>query len=361
MNPKVIIDLDKLKSNIHFLTHKLSSQNLSITVITKGHSADPEIVKLFEEFPEIEYLGDSRIYNLKTYQKSSKKKIMIRIPMSSEIEEVVRYADVSFNSELKTLRLLNKAAKQQRKIHEVLLMVDLGDLREGIFDENELLEIVSEMVELRYLKLIGLGTNLSCFGGVIPEYENLNRLVILKDKIESLYHFNLSMISGGSSSSLYLLDQRERALPKGVTNLRIGEAYLFGREAAWGTDYEDMHQDVFTLSAKIVELKQKPSYPIGKIGVDAFGNCPSFIDKGIRLRGVLAIGKQDVAIDKLSSLDEKLEIVGASSDHLIVDFTDSENQYHVGDDLLFRLEYVSMLTAFTSKYVKKEYKGTMTI
>jgi len=357
MNPKIIIDLSKLESNIKFLTDKIKGKNLSITAVTKAHNADPRIVNLFEQFSEIEYFGDSRVENLKTYQVSSKKKIMIRIPMPSEVDDVVRYADISFNSELETLKLLNEAAKKQGKIHEVLLMMDLGDLREGFFDEGELLETVSEVVKSKNLRLIGLGTNLTCYGGVIPNYENLNRLAALKDKIETLHDLSLSMISGGNSSSLYLLEDGDEVLPKDVTNLRIGEAYLLGRETAFETEYENMYQDVFTISAEIVELKQKPSYPVGEIGIDAFGNKPSFVDKGIRLRGILAIGKQDIPVDSISPLDDKLEIVGASSDHLIVDFTDSGSDYHVGDAVSLKLEYGSLLATFTSKYVKKEYKG----
>lgn len=356
MNPKLIIDLDKLTSNIKFLTTKMKAKNLSITAITKVHSADSEIISLFEQFPEIEYFGDSRICNLKAYQTSSKKKIMIRIPMQSEVDDVVSYADISFNSELKTLKLLDEAAKKQEKIHEVLLMVDLGDLREGFFEDDDVLATISDMIQLKNLKLIGLGANLTCYGGIIPGYDNLTRLVALKDKIETLHGLRLPMISGGNSSSLYLLDNEKEKLPEGVTNLRIGEAYLLGRETAFEAEYERMYQDVFTLSAEIVELKQKPSHPIGKIGVDAFGNKPTFTDKGMRLRGVLAIGKQDIAVDNILPLDEGMEIIGASSDHLIVDLTDSENSYHVGDSVYFKLDYASLLTAFTSKYIKKEYR-----
>ena len=42
-------------------------------------------------------------------------------------------------------------------------------------------------------------------------------------------------------------------------------------------------QDTVKLVAEVIELKRKPSMPIGKIGKDAFGNTPVFEDKGIRL------------------------------------------------------------------------------
>ncbi len=39
----------------------------------------------------------------------------------------------------------------------------------------------------------------------------------------------------------------------------------------------------------------------------------------------------------------------------MVDVTDSERQYHVGDKILLRLGYFSTMRAFTSRYVTKQY------
>jgi len=355
MHPKLVVNLEKLKFNIGYLTQKMKEHDLSITAITKVHSADKEIVKVFDTFPDIEYFGDSRIENLITYQHASKKKILIRIPMSSEVKEVIQYADISFNSELSTIKQLNEEAKKQNKTHSVLLMVDLGDLREGFFQEAELMATVAKMTEMSHIKLIGLGTNLTCYGAVLPDEENLGQLLSYQAKIEEAFNLKLSMISGGNSSSLYLLDDSALTLPTGITNLRIGEAFFSGGETAHGRQYPEMHDDVFTLQAEIVELKEKPSFPIGTRGIDAFGQMPTFEDKGDRLRGILAVGRQDVVFDGLSPLDERLLIVGASSDHLIVDFTDSLATYCVGDVVEFKLNYGAMLAAFTSKYVSKSY------
>lgn len=354
MNPKVVVDLDKLKMNIEFLTNKIKQHHLSITAVTKVYSADPRIIAVFEQFPEIEYFGDSRIENLKSYQTTSKKKILLRIPMLSEIKDVLKVADISFHSEIATLKQLNAEAKKQKKHHQVLLMVDLGDLREGFFEEAELMRAVEALTKMEQLQLIGLGVNLTCYGGIIPEAANLNQLIRYQKQIEQTFKLPLPMISGGNSSSLYLLDQK---LPQGITNLRIGEAYLLGRETAFATDYQEMFQDVFTLCVEIIELKKKPSYPVGKIGMDAFGQVPTFVDRGVRLRGILGIGKQDIPLNGIIPDDPHLKIIGASSDHLMLDFTESLQTYQVGDEVKFRLDYSSLLAAFTSKYVKKEYVG----
>ena len=357
MNPQVVIDLKKLESNFRFLTDKMKEKNLSITAVTKVHSADAEIVALFETFPEIEYFGDSRIKNLMKYRNSNKKKILIRTPMHGEVEAVIKYTDISFNSEISTIRMLNEEAKKQRKIHQILIMVDLGDLREGFFLEEDLMEAIREVVDMDHIELIGIGTNLTCYGAVIPDEENLGHLVAYSEMIRLKFKFDLPMISGGNSSSLYLLDDEKQGLPNGITNLRIGETFYLGGETAYGKKYSEMFDDAVVIQAEIVELKEKPSFPIGNRGVDAFGQMPTFEDKGNRLKGILALGRQDVVVDGLTPLDTELEIVGASSDHLIVDFTNCEKIYQVGDVVGFKLSYGAMLAAFTSEYVEKKYVG----
>jgi len=355
MYPKLLIDLEKLDHNIHTLVQKMRSRSLSITAITKLYDADSQIVQLFENIPEIDYFGDSRIENLKAYQHTKKKKILTRIPMHSETADVVKYADISFNSEISTIRLLDGHAAEQGKTHEIVLLIDVGDLREGFYDEDELMTAIREVTTLKHTKLIGLGVSVMCYGGVIPDETNLGKLVTISEKVKQEFGIELPMITGGNSSSLYLLENDlGLTLPQGINNLRIGDAFATG-ETSFGRKFPDMHGDVFTLEAQIVEMKEKPSYPIGQIGVDAFGKIPEFEDKGLRIKGILAVGRQDITPDGLYPEDARLKILGASSDHLIIDFTDSEGDYQVGCIIKFRLHYGAVLQAFTSKYVTKEY------
>ncbi|WP_071394395.1 ornithine racemase Orr [Bacillus tuaregi] len=355
MHPKLIIDLHKLRQNISYLSKKMKEKNLTVGHVTKVYCADPIIVNVFNEFEEIDYFADSRIDNIKQYPETNKEKILVRIPMHSEVSDVVKYADISFNSEISTIRLLNKEAKNLNKKHKIVIMVDLGDLREGYFYENQVMQAVAEIVELDNIELYGIGVNLTCYGAIIPDATTLLRLVDFKYKIESNYNVSISMVSGGNSSSVYLLD--EGGLPEGVNNLRVGEAFVRGCETAYGRCYEEMHQDAFILSTELVELKEKPSVPIGNIGVDAFGQKPVFKDKGQMLRGIVAIGRQDTDYEGLIPVDEKIEIVGASSDHLILDFTNCDKQYHIGDSIEFNMTYSALLNGFTSHYVKREYIG----
>ena len=73
----------------------------------------------------------------------------------------------------------------------------------------------------------------------------------------------------------------------------------------------------------------------------------------MRKRIICAIGKQDIDFDTIFPIDKDLIILGGSSDHLIIDGSDSKIEYRIGDIIKFNMEYVSILRATTSSYVKK--------
>ncbi len=354
MYPQLVIDLNKVKNNLDKISEMVKSVGCSLMIVTKGYCADSEIYKILEE-SDIDFLADSRIQNLKKYEGTKKQRALLRLPMGSEAEEVVRYADLSLNSELVTIKKLDDAAKRQNKIHNILLMIDLGDLREGIFykNEEEIYSAVEEILKMENIQLHGIGVNLTCYGAVIPQNEKVSILVDIAEKIEQKFNIKLDMISGGNSSSVHLINKKE--LPKRINNLRIGEAFLLGDETAYSQMLDGLYDDCFVLRAEIIELKEKQSVPIGETGVDAFGNRPVYEDRGIIKRAIIAVGRQDVDSDNLHPIDSKIEILGASSDHLILDVTKSDKEYKVGDLVDFKLSYSSLLRATTSAYVSRAY------
>lgn len=352
MNPRIDIYLDKLKHNAKILVEKSNKHDISIAAVTKGFCAYPEIAEVMVE-AGVKYLADSRIENLKKLQHLPVEKILLRLPMISTATDVVKYSDISLNSEIETLKALNAAAEAENRLHKVIIMRDLGDLREGIFNEEEIDLVVSEAAKLKNIDIVGVGTNLSCYGGVIPTEENLQILLDTAKKVEAIIGKPLEIISGGNSSSIYLVE--ENRILKGINNLRLGEAILLGGETSYGGKIENAYNDTFQLVAEIIEIKEKPSIPIGTIGLDAFGNVPSFEDKGIMKRAILAVGKQDIATHPITPMDEKTEILGGSSDHLIIDITHSDIDYKVGDEMRFLVGYGAMLALMTSPYIYKNF------
>lgn len=359
MYPRLVIDMEKLRGNIDAVAEIAKNQGgCSLMIVTKALCADQTVVKMIAEHPEVNYLADSRVQNIKknyqTIKANGKESVLLRLPMASEIEEVVKYVDISFNSEMTTLEMLNEEASKQDKVHKVVLMIDVGDLREGIFfqNEEEIIETAKKINDMTNVELYGVGVNLTCYGAIIPKNDNLSIICDFAAKIEEATGTKLTMISGGNSSSIYLVGKGE--LPEKINNLRLGEAFLLGNDTAYGERLEGTVDDALTVEAQIVELKEKPSLPIGEVGVDAFGQKPYYEDRGIIKRAIIGIGQQDMTADSMYPIDERIDVLGASSDHMLLDVTKAD--YKVGDIVSFKLGYGSVLKAATSEYVAKAYK-----
>jgi len=348
-NPRIEINLRKLRHNVTTIHRMCAAKGIEIVGITKGFTAIPEIARVMVD-SGIKTLGDSRLENIQALKAAGiqVEMMLIRIPMLKEVDLVVSMVDCSLNSEISIIEKLSAAAIQQNKIHNIVLMVDLGDLREGILPED-ILETAREILPLKGIHLKGLGVNFNCVNGVEPTIENLTELTTLSSKIEKELGINLKIISGGSTSSLALV--AKQTIPEGINQLRIGEGILLGHTDIF-TNLEDTFQNALIISAEIIELKRKETTPRGSIVRDSFGQIPKFDAKGIRTRAILAIGKQDVYPEHLAPLDKNISILAASSDHLVVDVTDSTTDFQVGDEVQFFPTYPGILSSTASKYVK---------
>ncbi|WP_350343853.1 alanine/ornithine racemase family PLP-dependent enzyme [Proteinivorax tanatarense] len=352
MYPQIEIDLKKIGENAKVMLHQCKAHGVVPCAVTKVVCADKKVATELVE-NGFKQLADSRIENiikLREYFGQKIETLLLRLPMLSDCEKVVQYCDISLNSELATLKELDKHAKRQKKTHKVIIMVDLGDLREGIWP-NEVLTLKDELKKLNNIEVLGLGTNLTCYGGVIPTNETLSKLIELKEKWE-VDKDKLHLISGGNSSSINIMTSKD--MPQEVNHLRLGESLFLGRETVARKHIVDTNLDAFKVKAEIIEVKKKPSIPIGTIGQDAFGETPTFEDKGEHLRAIAAIGRQDIALS-MEPLQKGVEIIGGSSDHLLLD-VDEKTNLKVGDIVEFIPGYGALLAAMTSPYVRKVYK-----
>ncbi len=349
--PRLKINLEKIRQNTEYLVNRCKHYGISVAGVTKSFGAAREVTQAMID-GGIEIIADSRIKNLYNHVDFNLPKMLLRIPMQSEIEDVIKYTDISLNSNIDTIRKLAAEAEKQSRPHKIVLMIDIGDLREGLWFESLPLidEIVAQIVELDSIKLIGIGTNITCYGGVIATEYNMNLFIQLAERIENKYNLKFELISGGNSSSLFMLDR----LPSRINNLRLGESIILGRETRFGKYIKNTHNDAFVLEAEIVEIYVKPSVPFGEICKNAFGEIPKFTDFGMIQHGVVALGRQDVLPENLIPIDKNIHIIGASSDHLIIDI-DVNDVYYVGSIVAFRLTYGGVLGTITSKYVSKEF------
>jgi predicted amino acid racemase len=351
MRAKVTVNIPKIKQNAAIIIDKCAQYGIEISAVTKMHCADVKIASALVE-SGIKILADSRIENLIKLQNISCEKWLIRIPAPSLAQAAVHYADVTLNSEISVIRKLDEAARNAGKKHKVILMFDLGDLREGYFDESTFFSAAEETLRLKNIELYGIGTNLSCYGGIMPTPGNLSRLASLARALEDKFSIRLNYVSGGSSTSYTLVNDGN--MPAGINNLRIGDTFYFGRDMSRRTYIDGMQHDCMVLSCEIAEIKTKPSVPIGTSGFASLNRKPQFTDKGPRKRAICSVGRQDADLDMIPH-DPKIEIMEASSDHLLVDITQSDTDYKVGDVLTFNMLYTSCLRAFTSPYIDKEY------
>jgi predicted amino acid racemase len=346
--PRVEIAVDKVIHNAQKLTALYGSKGICVTAVTKGVCGSPTIARALLD-GGIRSFGDSRIANIQRMRQArlDAQFILIRSPMPSEVRRVVESADVSLNTEISVIRLLADHAVRRGKTHRIILMVELGDLREGILP-RDVESVVREVIGLAGIELIGVGTNLACFGGVRPNETKMRELSAIASTVRRMFGINLEVVSGGNSANYQWFISTPDVGP--VNHLRIGEGILLGCDTLTRKQIPGLYADAFTLVAEVIELKTKPSQPYGEIAQDAFGHVPAFEDNGNVRRAILALGRQDVDVSAIKPRIEA-DILGASSDHLVLDVR--EPGLGVGDEVRFDVGYGALLRAMMSPYVEK--------
>jgi predicted amino acid racemase/D-alanyl-D-alanine dipeptidase len=348
LTPRIEIDLEKIAHNVKNLVALYGSKGIEVTGVTKSVCGNPDIAAALVR-SGIRVLADSRIENIKRMRNAGvdAKFMLLRTPSLSQAESVVKYADMSLNSEISVIQRLSTHAAEYDQPHKIILMIELGDLREGVMLED-IHKTIDQIIELKGVSLVGIGTNLACFGGIKPNQEKMAILSACADDIEKSYDITLDTVSGGNSANYdWFMATQEVGR---INNLRLGESIFLGCETLSRKPIPGLHTDAITLVTEIIESKTKPSLPFGEIGQDAFGRTPAFSDQGTMRRAILAVGLQDVQVSGLKPRKD-IEIMGASSDHVIVDI--KQLDLKVGSELEFDLNYSALLSAMTSKYVNK--------
>ena len=346
--PRLEIDLDKIHHNASTLVKRLACRGISVTGVTKATLGSAEIAATMLR-AGVKALGDSRMENIEAMRLAhvTASMTLIRSPMLSQANWVVMHADVSCNTEIDVIRKLSLEAKKADRTHGVIFMVELGDLREGIMPDD-LAGIVQETLSLPNMLVKGIGTNLACRSGVSPDGKNMAMLSELADSIEATICLPVEIVSGGNSANLaWALSNTEIGR---INDLRLGEAILLGCETLHRQPIDGLYTDAITLSAEVIEAKVKPSLPSGTIAQTAFGEAPPVTDRGLVTQAILAIGQQDIDPGGLNA-PAGIDVMGASSDHLILESTDID--IPVGGEVTFQLSYSALVRAMTSPFVAK--------
>jgi predicted amino acid racemase len=350
--PILRIDIGKLRHNLSTILRLCEKHNVQLTPITKVVMGDPVICKMYTEYTSS--LGDSRLRDIIRMKNNAIEAefMLIRTPSLKNVPQVAEVCDISLNTEIKVLESMHQYCIENSLRHKVILMIEMGDLREGILLE-EFPDFLKQCQHMHGLDFIGIGSNATCFAGLIPIPENLSILEKASSMFTSAMGVEPTIVSGGGSNVIPLLENN--TLPPFINHLRVGESIVMGVNAIDKKPVQGCFQDCFTLTGEIIELKTKPSIPAQPLTKNAFGETPVFEDKGLRKRAIVDIGRLDTDVSEIEPLDEGVIILGASSDHLILDVEEAAPSFKVGDQISFGLHYSALLYAMSSEYVKKKY------
>ena len=361
--PTLIVDHDNLRYNMRTVVGWCRDAGIDVAGVIKVTTGMASVALDYEECGA-KWIASSRLEQLERAKAAGVKipLLMIRVPMISELADMIKVCDYSLQSSLDTLKALEEEAVKQDRTHNIILMADLGDLREGFFEKEELVA-VAEYVEnkMDFVHLAGIGTNLGCVGSVKPTEEKMLMLTEWAEAVEEAIGRPLEVVSGGATSSL--MPVFDGVMPSKVNMLRIGAVAYCGptedlRTCYGRTEVDVMSDEAFILEAEVIETNTKPTHPIGELGVDAFGKKATYIDRGRRRRAILAVGRADYGdIDDLIPMTEGAEVTMASGDHTIVDIEDCKDFIRVGDIMRFKLKYSALLRLTTSENITIEEKG----
>ncbi|MFH2096211.1 MAG: alanine racemase [Bacteroidota bacterium] len=343
-----------LNHNFDYLNNLFVSRNINWGVVSKILCGNREFLRALLALG-IREIHDSRIMNLKVIKSldPSIQTVYIKPPEKRAITSVIRYADVSFNTEFATIKMLSDEAIQQQKTHKIIIMIEMGDLREGVMGEN-LVEFYSRVFELPNIEIIGLGANLNCLNGIMPSHDKLIQLSLYKQLIEARFAKRIPWVSGGSSVTIPLL--KHGLVPRGINHFRVGETLFLGNDLSKGKKMKNMNDDIFKLKAEIIELTKKPIVPMGQAGTNVAGNEPDINENDYgktSWRAILDIGLLDINTEHMFPIGRNINISGASSDMIVVDLGRNSGNFRVGDLIPFRLSYMGVLSVMSSDYIEK--------
>lgn len=332
----IVVDLKKLRYNLQHTYELCQEKGIDLAVVAKSVCADHKILEVMEASPA-SIIADSRLDNLASMQ-TNMKRLLIRPCAPQEARAVIAHTEMSMQTTFTTVQAIADAAEQAENVHDILLMIDLGDLRDGIYytDEEQMVAIAAYIHQHPALRLAGLAANYNCLSGLQPNPGNMAMMTTIFHRLESYYDIEKPIVSCGNSSSVALLTEDKYPIPPEINQFRMGEAIVLGRDPSDNTLIPGYDYNVFILEVALIEIYEKPVY--GKL----------------MRRGVLSIGKQDIQVQHILPIDPRIHIIGACSDECVVDLSDAP-EYLVGNLVKFHLEYNALMTLFAGHFINKRY------
>ncbi|SEF79069.1 Predicted amino acid racemase [Halpernia humi] len=351
----ITLHRDRLRYNFERLDYLFKTKDINWSIVTKILCGNELFLKEILALKPTQ-VCDSRVSNLKVIKKlePEMETIYIKPTPKRSVPDVVKYADISMNTNIETIKALSKEAVKQEKTHKIIIMIELGELREGVMREN-VVHFYKQVFDLPNIEVVGLGANLSCLFGVLPNTDKLIQLCLYKQLIEATFNKKIRYVSGGSSVTIPLIFKK--MLPAGINHFRVGETLYQGTDVYKDEKSNLLEQDVFTLQAEIIELIEKPMVPEGDFGTNLEGETYQIEENLVgktSFRAILDLGILDLDRVNIFPKDESIGYFGSSSDMIILDLGENLNNYKVGDLLDFSINYMGALRAMNSNYIEKK-------
>lgn len=345
ISPRIEVDLAAIEHNARALVKQLSRRGITVTGVTKATLGSPEVAKAMIR-GGVTRLGDSRIENLEALREAGIQvpMVVLRAPAPDWADRTVAAAQTSMVSDLDIVTALSVAAGKRALTHGIVLMVELGDLREGLM-VADVMDAARVISRTRHVVLAGVGTNLACRSGVVPGDDQMQQLSGIASTMKSAFGVQTPMVSGGNSANLaWALGQGRVG---GINDLRLGESILLGLDPLTRTPIPGLRTDAFTVVAPVIESLIKPTAPWGVRAQSAFGAPAPSRERGTIVQTIVALGRQDTDADGLTP-PVGMTVLAASSDHLVME---TPAILRAGTEVRFGVNYSALLMAMTSPFV----------
>ena len=346
--PRIQVDLGKIQHNTRYLVERLKARGITVTAVTKATCGHPKIAQAMLNGGAVD-LGEARITNVKRLRRAgiTTPITLIRTPILSQADRVVRSCSTSYNSEIEVIARLAKAARKAKLVHHIMLMVEMGDMRDGIMPEN-VAAIARQVAAMPGVKLRGIGANFASLSGMAPDAAKMKDLSTIASDTERAHGSLIRVISGGNSANLpWALGAHSSTR---INNLRLGEAILLGVEPVSGDKISGLFTDAFTLVTEVIEAKVKPVPAKVKFTNPALKELHLVPDNIRAIRSIIAIGKQDTDISGLT-LPKGVTCLGATSDHMVIQTIRSHPR--VGSALRLQMNYSALMRAMNAPDITK--------
>ncbi len=326
--PSINIYLHRVTHNAKIIGGRCAQRGISVVAVTKSVLGSTEVAQAIGA-AQVDQFGDSRLKNLHKLNRvvMPSRLMLLRSPMLSEVEEMVKVCSTSLNTQAEVIEKINRVCRALKTMHQIIMMVSTDDCREGLM-ADQLLSLCSRVGKLDHIRVIGLGTNARCISSKKPSMESLSLLSKLRQEAEKVLGQRMPILSGGNSSLYPLITAGH--MPPSINQVRIGEAIMLGHETSHYRPIKDAMGNCFELEAEIIQVKES-----GR-------------------QAVLALGIQDADASNIKPVDSRIYINGQSSDHTIIQYAQN-NRFCTGDIVAFHMDYFGLLSSMTSPFVKKNY------